>query len=100
MQVLDFHFLKLELKKCNWRDYIRGNNPVAAALLSKLNYQEKERVQVKLEFLRMLVNMELDPARMKLLTGFFESYLPLNEKEAKELEKEMEKMDDGRAFLK
>ena len=41
MQVLNFHFLKLELKKCNWRDYIRDNNPVAAALLSKLNYQEK-----------------------------------------------------------
>lgn len=38
-------------------------------------------VQVKLEFLRMLVRMELGPARMTILTGFFETYLKLNEEE-------------------
>ncbi len=97
MNVLDFHFLKLELRKHNWRDYIRSNNPVAAALLSKMKYQEKERVQVKLEFLRMLVYMELDPARMTLLTGFFETYLRLNETEERKLEEEMGKMDKKEA---
>ena len=48
MSVLNFHFLTLELKKHNWRSFIRSNNPVAAALLSKMNYQPKEKVQVKL----------------------------------------------------
>lgn len=61
MPVLDFHFLTLELKKHNWREYIQSNNPVAAALLSKMGYQKQERVQVKLEFLRMLVHLE-DPS--------------------------------------
>jgi hypothetical protein len=93
MPVLDFRFLILELRKQNWRNYIRGNNPVAAALLSKMGYQEKERVQVKLEFLRMLVRMELDPARMTLLTGFFETYLQLNEEEERQLEAEIGKID-------
>ena len=97
MNVLDFHFQKLELKKHNWRNYIKSNNPVAAALLSKMKYQEKERVQVKLEFLRMLVRMELDPARMTLLTGFFETYLRLNNMEQRELEEEMGKMDEKEA---
>ena len=97
ISVLDFHFLKLELRKQNWRSYIRSNNPVAAALISKMGYQEQERVKVKLEFLRMLVKMELDPARMTLLTGFFETYLRLNESEDKELEKEMGKIDDKEA---
>ena len=97
MPVLDFHFLKLELKKQNWRNYIRSNNPVAAALLSKMEYQKQERVQVKLEFLRMLVKMELDPARMTLLAGFFETYLRLNTAETRELEEEMGKMDDKEA---
>lgn len=94
MPVLDFHFLTLELKKHNWRNYIRSNNPAAAALLSKMGYENQERVQVKLEFLRMLVNMELDPARMTLLTGFFETYLRLNETEERKLEEEMGKMDE------
>jgi len=95
--VLDFRFLKIELKKHNWRDYIQSNNPVGAALLSKMGYQKKERVQVKLEFLRMLVHMELDPARMTLLTGFFETYLRLDETEQRKLEEEMGKMDEKEA---
>ena len=95
--VLDFHFLKLELKKHNWRDYICSNNPVAAALLSKMKYQKKERVQVKLEFLRMLVQMELDPARMTLLTRFFETYLCLDKSEERKLEEEVGKMDKKEA---
>ena len=97
MQVLDFRFLILELRKHNWRNYIRSNNPVAAALLSKMGYQKKERVQVKLEFLRMLVRMELDPARTTLLTGFFETYLKLNEEEEKQLEAEIGKIDTKEA---
>ena len=97
MKVLDFHFLILELRKHNWRKYIRSNNPVAAALLSKMGYQKKERVQVKLEFLRMLVRMELDPARTTLLTGFFETYLKLNEEEEKQLEAEIGKINTKEA---
>ena len=46
--------------------YWKRVNPVTAALLNKMNYQEKDRTQVKLEFLLMLERMELDPARMKL----------------------------------
>jgi hypothetical protein len=97
MQVLDFKFLTLELKKHKWRNYIKSNNPVAAALLSKMDYQKKERVQVKLEFLRMLVRMELDPARMTLLAGFFETYLSLSEAEEKQLEEEVGKIDEKEA---
>ena len=97
MPVLDFHFLTLELNKHKWQDYIQSKNPVAAALLSKMGYQNKERVQVKLEFLRMLVRMELDPARMTLLTGFFETYLILNEEEERKLEEEMGKVDEKEA---
>lgn len=52
----------VELKKKNWRDYLKSNNPVAAALLSKMGYSETERIEVKKEFLRMLVRMKLDPA--------------------------------------
>ncbi|WP_172840432.1 hypothetical protein [Virgibacillus phasianinus] len=48
--VLTFNFLMLELRKKNWRDYIESNNPVAAALLSKMGYKETEKVQVKKEF--------------------------------------------------
>jgi flagellar biosynthesis/type III secretory pathway protein FliH len=90
---LRFKFYTLELKKRNWRDYIQSNNPVAAALLSKMGYQPEEKVQVKLEFMRMLTRMQLDPARMTLLAGFFETYLKLNAHEEQVLDTEIQKLN-------
>lgn len=48
-----------------------------------MGYKEKERVQVTIEFLRMVARMELDPAKMELIYGFFETHLKLTEKEEK-----------------
>ncbi|MBM4763113.1 Rpn family recombination-promoting nuclease/putative transposase [Bacillus sp. B15-48] len=92
--VLTLRFLKLELKNLNWRNYIHSNNPVAAALLSKMGYSEKEKVQVKKEFLRMLVRLELNPAKAQLINGFFESYLSLNKSEEEKLMKEIKQLGD------
>ena len=36
---------------------------------------------MKIEFLRMLTRMRLDPARLVLLAGFFETYLKLDRAE-------------------
>lgn len=93
--VLTFNYLTLHLRKQNWRAYIDSNNPAAAALLSKMGYTEKEKVQVKKEFLRMLVKMELDPARQRLVYGFFERYLKLNEQEEEQLMEEIRHMDEA-----
>lgn len=58
-----------------------------------MGYSDEERVQVKLEFLRMLTRLELDSAKLKLITGFFETYLQLKEEEEKILKKEINKLD-------
>ncbi|AEP00953.1 Rpn family recombination-promoting nuclease/putative transposase [Weizmannia coagulans] len=97
IEILRFHYLSIHLMKQNWRNYIRSNNPVAAALLSKMGYTETERVQVKLEFLRMLARMELDPAKMRLLHGFFDYYLKLNEKEEAEVMENIKMLDPDEA---
>src|SRR5690554_3727846 len=83
----------IELKKQNWRKFIHQNNPVAAALLSKMGYTVDERVKVKLEFFKLLTRLELDKARETLITGFFESYLQLNDEEEKVFFEEVKKMD-------
>src|SRR5699024_7985239 len=85
----------LHLRKKNWRDYIRANNPAAAALLSKMGYTEDEKVQVKKEFLRMLVKIELNHAKQRLVYGFFEKYLTLNETEEAQLKDEIKRMDEA-----
>lgn len=92
----------VELRKMNWRQYIHSNNPVAAALISKMGYSPTERVLVKKEFLRMLVKMEINPAKMELINGFFETYLSLNESEEKVLMEEIKQLnpDESEQILK
>jgi hypothetical protein len=92
LEVLRFQFYKLELRKRNWREYVQGENPVAAALLSKMGYLPEEKVRVKVEFMRMLTRLQLDPARMTLLAGFFDTYLKLNEVEKIQFGVELEKL--------
>lgn len=98
--VLTFKFLMLELRKNNWREYIKSNNPVAAALLSKMGYTEEERVQVRIEFLRMMSKMELNPAETRLILSFFERYLKLNEREEEELVEKVKDLDEAEEILK
>ncbi|WP_066188359.1 RpnC/YadD family protein [Gracilibacillus timonensis] len=97
--VLTFNYRTLHLRKKDWRDYIQSDNPAAAALLSKMGYSEEEKVEVKKEFLRMLVRMKLDPAKERLIYGFFESYLTLNEEEEEELMEEIKRSDDAEKIL-
>ncbi|MBB6284676.1 putative transposase/invertase (TIGR01784 family) [Geobacillus subterraneus] len=91
--VLDFRFFHVELRKQNWRQFVRTDNPVAAALFSKMDYTENERVELKKQFLRMLVRLQLDEARQRLLMGFFETYMKLSDEEEQQLRREVEPME-------
>lgn len=77
-EILAFSFQTIQLNRLNWRDFLRQPNPVAAALMAKMNFKPEERPKVKLECLRMIVTLRLDTARIHLLSGFVDSYLRLN----------------------
>lgn len=51
-----------ELRKQNWRNDIRCGKQVEFPFLSKMMYTESERIELKKEFLRMLVRLEWDEA--------------------------------------
>ncbi|WP_391202439.1 Rpn family recombination-promoting nuclease/putative transposase [Psychrobacillus sp. L4] len=97
--VLTFQYKKLELCQKDWRAYIKADNPAAAALMSKMGYTKKEKVQVKIAFLQMLVRMKLNPAQSELVNGFFEYYLKLDEKEEEELVKQINQFDNAEEFF-
>ena len=78
LDVLEFRFAAIQLNRLSWRDYLQQQNPVAAALMVKMNIPTSERPQVKAECLRLLTTLKLDPARMKMISGFVDVYLELN----------------------
>ncbi|MDF2937538.1 MAG: transposase [Paenibacillaceae bacterium] len=90
LEVLRFRYHRLQLRKLDWEDYVHSDNPVAAALLSSMGYNEEEKVRLKLEFIRMMTRLQLDPARMELLAVFFDSYLPLTKEEEQQVWQEAE----------
>ncbi len=97
--VLTFNYLTLHLRKQNWRNFVHSDNPAAAALISKMGYTEKERVQVKIEFLKMMTRMKLDPAKQRLIYGFFETYLKLSDEEEEELMEEIQNLPDAEKIM-
>ncbi|MCC5612811.1 Rpn family recombination-promoting nuclease/putative transposase [Nostoc sp. CHAB 5834] len=81
LKVLEFQFAAIQLNRLSWRDFLTQPNPVAAALMSKMNISKLERPQVKAECLRLLATLKLDPARMQLISGFVDTYLQLDDTE-------------------
>lgn len=81
LNVLDFNFKAIQLNQLSWRDYLTQQNPVAAALMAKMNIAVEDRPRVKAECLRLLITLKLDPAKMQLISGFVDVYLRLNAQE-------------------
>jgi predicted transposase/invertase (TIGR01784 family) len=80
-KVMEFNFKAVQLNRLNWRDFLSQQNPVAAALMAKMRIDEADRPRVKVECLRLLATLRLDPARTKLISGFVDTYLRLNVQE-------------------
>ncbi|ETI70543.1 hypothetical protein [Neobacillus vireti] len=89
--------MTIQLKKENWRNYLRQDYPVAAALLSKMGYTDRERTELKVQFLFMLLRLKLDPARQTLIMGFFDTYLQLTDDEEQKVKEEVKKMSGTEA---
>ena len=91
LSVLEFRFHAIQLNRLSWRDYVKHQNPIASALMAKMQIAPHERAKVKLECLRLMLTLRLDPARMKMITGFVDTYLELNREEFQEFNRELAK---------
>jgi predicted transposase YdaD len=93
LKVLEFNFAAIQLNRLNWRDFLNQLNPVAAALMSKMRIAEADRPKVKAECLRLLATLRLDPARTKLISGFVDTYLRLNQREEEVFQEELGRIE-------
>ena len=73
--------------RLSWRRFVKQPNPVASALMAKMKIATRDRPRVKLECLRLLTTLKLDPARMRLISGFVDTYLRLDTRETKRFER-------------
>ena len=87
--MLRFRYRVVQLNRLPWRRFVDSHNPAASALMAKMKLAERDRPKVKAECLRLMVTLRLDRARMRLIAGFVDTYLRLNQAEEERFHREM-----------
>ena len=93
LSVLRFQYAVVQLNRLSWRSFVKQPNPVASAMMAKMKMTVTERPLVKLECLRLLASLKLNPAKSQLIGGFIDSYLQLTALEMKRYERELATWD-------
>ncbi|MGO8673612.1 MAG: Rpn family recombination-promoting nuclease/putative transposase [Capsulimonadaceae bacterium] len=91
--VLQFHYTVIQLNRLPWRRFVKQANPVAAALMTKMQIPAKDRPKVKAQCLRLLATLKLSPEKAELIYVFIESYITLTAKQTETFEREWAKFD-------
>ncbi|MDJ0800149.1 MAG: DUF4351 domain-containing protein [Calothrix sp. MO_167.B12] len=79
--ILEFNYDTIQLNQLHWQDFVNQHNPVASALMAKMQMNVTERPQVKLASLQLLTTLGLNPAQVQLISGFIDTYLQFNSEE-------------------
>lgn len=90
LDVLDFRFSAVQLNRLEWKTFVDKPNPVASALMARMNFTKEERPRVKLQCLRLLATLRLDPDKSALISKFVDSYLKLEAEEVRIFEQILE----------
>ena len=93
--ILTFHYSVVQLNRLDWRDFLAQPNPVAAALMVRMNIASADRVRVKAEILRLLLTLRLRPEKAQLILGFVETYLELTAREELKLRRKIDTFSEN-----
>lgn len=87
--VLNFRFRVIQLNQFRWRDFLAHPNPLATALLARMQVASHERLTVKGACLSHLLGLPLSAKRRRVIGQFLDVYLPLQPDEEAQLEAEV-----------
>ena len=94
--VLEFKYRVIQLNRLQWQDFVNQPNPVASALMAKMRMEPQERPTVKVECLRLLSNLGLNPAQVQLISGFIDTYLHLSQTEQARFQSELGRIEPAK----
>jgi len=89
----EFNYVVIQLNQLSWRNFLRQVNPVASALMARMNMAPEERPRVKFQCLHMLAKLSLTPAKRQFIAEFINIYLPLNHEEQELFEAKIDKIE-------
>ncbi|MDJ0719463.1 MAG: DUF4351 domain-containing protein [Prochloraceae cyanobacterium] len=96
LEVLKFNYRVVQLNQLKWQDFTESSNVVASALMAKMSIKAEERPVVKVQCLRSLASLQLNPALTQLVSGFIDQYLPLDTAEEQIFQQQIDKIEADR----
>src|SRR5690625_3209248 len=78
-------FSTLHLPTKHWRDYVKQENIVSATLMSLMKHDQKDKVDLTFEFMRILQQARASEHELEFLYGFFHTYVKLTKEEEEKL---------------
>ena len=78
LDVLHFQFQVVQLSQLRWRAYLDTPNPVAVALMARMDVAPQDRWRVKAACLRRAIGLPLSIDAQRLIAQFVDQYLPLD----------------------
>ncbi len=90
MDVVRYQFQPIQLNKLRWQDYIGSGNPVAVALMAKMNVKSADRATVRREFYNLFTTGKLNNRQIHIIDEFMKSYLKLTITQFEQIRQEME----------
>lgn len=81
-----FQYHMIKLSSLHFRSFLSSENPLAYALMAKMDYNRQEQARMKADFLRLILGSPVDPARKSLLVEFVETYVALTADELSDFE--------------
>jgi predicted transposase/invertase (TIGR01784 family) len=88
-KILEFNYEVIQLNQLQWQAFVNQRNPLASALMTKMQMDTQERPKVKLVSLQLLASLGLNPAQMQLISGFIDTYIKLDPEEKIRFEAEL-----------
>lgn len=91
-RILNFRYETVQLNRLKWRSFLRTDNPVAGALMAKMQIAKRDRPKVKAACLAMLGGLPLNDAQKRMLSAFVNTYLRLDANEEQAYRREVGKL--------
>jgi predicted transposase YdaD len=77
-QIINFQYQVVQLNHLDWRNFVQVANPVAAALMARMQVKSQDYWRVKAACLRLIAGLNLNSYQQRFISQFVDIYLPLN----------------------
>jgi len=89
LEVIRYQFQPIQLNLMKWQDFVGNPNPVAVALMARMNVKPEDYMTVRRGFFDLFATGKLDRKQLRTIDEFMSTYLKLTTEQYQQYQEEM-----------